>query len=382
MGSQKKQTICKVCSKELFTVPLLEFANMPKSAQKLPSQKELSFDSSVDLKIFQCSGCGLVQLATEPVPYYREVIRATGISSEMTQFRKEQFQKFAEKYNLSDKSILEIGTGKGEFLSIMNEFIPNCFGIEYAEESVQVCKKKNLNVSQYFFNKSTDKIENSPFDAFYILSFLEHIPNINAFLEAIKNNITEDGIGIIEVPNFDMILKNNLFSEFIADHLYYFTKETLTSTLNINGFDVLEIDEIWHNYIISATVKKREPLKLDRFKIQQEKVKFEIHEFINKFGKGKVATWGAGHQAFAILSLCKLEDKIKYIVDSAEFKQNKFSPATHIPIVSPDVLTNNTVEGIIVMAGSYSDEIVKILKHLNIDELQIAVLRDYGIEKV
>ena len=33
--------------------------------------------------------------------------------------------------------------------------------------------------------------------------------------------------GIIEVPNFDMILKKKLYTEFIRDHIYYFTKEIL-----------------------------------------------------------------------------------------------------------------------------------------------------------
>ena len=62
-----------------------------------------------------------------------------------------------------------------------------------------------------------------------------------------------------------MMLRNNLFSEFIRDHLFYFTRDTLTFTLNFNGFDVIECKEIWHDYIISATVKKKQTLNLDCF---------------------------------------------------------------------------------------------------------------------
>ena len=72
-------------------------------------------------------------------------------------------------------------------------------------------------------------------------------------------------------------------------------------------------------------------------------------------------------------------DKIKYVVDSAPFKQRKFTPATHIPIVSPDKLISDPVDAIIVMAGSYSDEVVKIVrKEYNIKN--VAVLTNSGLK--
>ena len=72
-----------------------------------------------------------------------------------------------------------------------------------------------------------------------------------------------------------MIIKNNLFSEFIGDHLFYFTRETLKNTLSRNGFEVVECENVWHNYIISATVRKRKPLNLSTFLSVQNKIKKE-----------------------------------------------------------------------------------------------------------
>ena len=66
-----------------------------------------------------------------------------------------------------------------------------------------------------------------------------NLSNINNVLRSINNNLIDDGVGLIEVPNFDMILKKSLFSEFISDHLFYFTKETLKSTLQYNGFKII-----------------------------------------------------------------------------------------------------------------------------------------------
>ena len=63
---------------------------------------------------------------------------------------------------------------------------------------------------------------------------------------------------MVEVPNFDMMIKHNLFSEFIGDHLFYFTRETLENTLKMNGFEIIDSAIVWHDYVISAHVKKIE----------------------------------------------------------------------------------------------------------------------------
>ena len=104
----------------------------------------------------------------------------------------------------------------------------------------------------------------------------------------------------------------------------------------------------------------------------QLKLSKEIDAYINNFENKKVAIWGAGHQALSTLALYNLADKISYIVDSADFKQGKYSSVTHIPIVSSNELISNPVEAIIIMAGSYSDEIAKIVcEDFNIANISI-----------
>ena len=86
-------------------------------------------------------------------------------------------------------------------------------------------------------------MKGAPFDAFFILNFLEHLPDQRATLRGIYNNLTAGGVGLIEVPNFDMIVRQKLFSEFTADHLFYFTRDTLSTTLSRNGFDIIGCSE-------------------------------------------------------------------------------------------------------------------------------------------
>ncbi len=372
------KSLCKVCHNSLFEQALLEYQNMPSIAQNLPDAETVKNDVGVNLDVYQCSGCGLVQLDIEPVPYYKEIIRAAGYSQEMKDFRLKQFTEFLEQYNLKNKKVLEIGCGRGEYLSLMQEAGADAYGLEYGDESIKLCKENGLKVIKGFVDDADYKIDGGPFDAFFIISFFEHLPNPNAALRGIYNNLSNDGLGIIEVPNFDMMLREKMFSEFMRDHLYYFTEKTLRTCLEINGFEVLDCKEVWHDYIISAVVKKRAKINLDNFSQSRNKIKSDLDVFINQFPS--VAIWGAGHQAFAIMAIMGLEGRIKYIVDSAPYKQGKFSPASHIPIVSPENLRTNPVSAIIVMAGSYSNEIKKTIIEKFGTGIKIAVLREFGLE--
>ena len=82
------------------------------------------------------------------------------------------------------------------------------------------------------------------------------------------------------------------------------------------------------------------------------------------------------------MSMMDLGEKVKYVVDSAKFKQGKYTPATHIKIVGPEMLESEPVDAVIVMAASYSDEVAGIIRRRHGNKLRIAILRDYGLELI
>ncbi len=370
---------CRVCGMELFSEPLLEWPNMPRAAQYLPEAQALATETGVDLVVRQCSGCGLVQLWGEPVPYYRDVIRAAGISSEMRAFRAQQFTDFLEQYSLRGQRVLEVGCGRGEYLTIMQEVGAKAYGLEHLPESVVACRQQGLAVQEGFMEGADTRLPEAPFEAFFTLNFLEHQPAPKDFLRGIWHNLVPQGMGLVEVPNFDMMLRQRLFSEFTTDHLLYFTAETLATTLEVSGFEVLDSRVVWHDYILSAIVRKRSELDASEFARYPEKLKAQLNAYLAGFAPGEVAVWGAGHQAFAVLALAELGGKIRYVVDSAPFKQNRFTPATHLPIVPPQTLETDPVAAVIVMAAGYSDEVAATLRD-RYPKVQVALLRDYGLQ--
>lgn len=371
---------CRLCFAKLPSRALIELTGMPSAAQFLPAQNELHKDKGTDLYIFECSQCGLVQATQEPVPYYKEVIRSSAFSAEMADFRKQQLKEWVAQNYLSGLRILEIGSGKGEYLHLLKQAGMKAYGTEFGNASVNACKQQGFLVWQAYPDGHGLELSEASFDAFASFNFMEHWPNPKNTLRDISQVIKQNAIGLVEVPNFDMILKKNLFTEFISDHIFYFTANTLRLMLETSGFEVLDIQSIWHDYILSATVRKRGISNISAFQDNRLSIQHALHQFSDQYQKGGVAVWGAGHQALAALALLNLGSKIKYVVDSAPFKQGKFTPTTHLPIVPPSELFDNPVRAVIVMAAGYSDEVVKIIKGGAHSDLKIAILRENKLE--
>lgn len=145
--------------------------------------------------------------------------------------------------------------------------------------------------------------------------------------------------------------------------------------LESSGFEIIEINEVWHNYILSAEVRLRAPLNIENGIRQWKLLKHEIHKFIYNYTKEEICVWGAGHQSLATISILELHNHIQFIVDSSKSKQGLFAPSSGIPIVAPEELKkSSTVKCVIVMGGSYTQEIVKILSATFSNTLKIITI--------
>ena len=341
---------------------LMKIENMPASAQDIPTKEELDKDSGIEVSLCVCEDCGLVQLKNDAVYYYRDVIRAGGYSTTMEALRKSQYKHFIEFASLEGKKIIEVGCGRGEFLGMLLDFPVEGYGTEHKKDLVEIAKKAGLRVDEHFPESEDHIFKNGPFDAFMSFNFLEHQPQPRTYLKAIYNNLCGEGYGLITVPSFEYIMEQNSFYEIIPDHIAYYSFESLTHLLNICGFEVLEKDMV-NRDTISMIVKKRKLPDIGGIISKKNDIATEVVETVKKYAKaGKIAIWGASHQGFTLCATTGIADYVDCIIDSAPFKQGKYAPASHIPIISPDEARKRKLEAIIIVAPGYTNEIANIIK--------------------
>ena len=373
---------CKICYGKIFFKPILRLKKIPRAAQFFPSKKEFKKDHGINLNIYQCSKCGIVQLNTVPVKYYKSVITATSFSKKTKRLRLIEISKILHKYKLQKKKIIEIGCGKGAMLDIFKKAGAYSFGLEWKANSVEYGRKNNRNIIKGFI-EDIKKIPHGPFDMFVCYNFLEHLPDPNKAIKNIFNNIKDDALGIITVPNFNYLLKTNCFYEFVPDHLLYFKKKNIKYLFKRNSFQIMECKTINNDNDIQIIVKKITNNKNIKIKIKKNKInrlnllkKYKKVENLIKNLKSivkeyknnnkKIAVWGAGHRTLTLLSLSNLHE-IEYIIDSADFKQGKYTPILHKKIVHPDFLRTNKVDLLIIMVpGIYPDEVAKYVVNMKL----------------
>ena len=374
---------CIACGAPLWETPLLTLDNMPASAQHMPDAQGVKEDRGLTLDLCQCMGCGLVQFDCEPVDYYRDVIRAGGFSKTMVELRRYQYKHLIDSYHLEGKKFIEVGCGQGEFLKVLSEFPVEVHGIEHDPHLVELARAQGLDVTEGFTETEDTRFAGGLYDVFLSFNFLEHQPDPGTMLQAIYRNLEDDAMGLITVPSFEYIMDHNSYYELIRDHLAYYTFETLTPLLERNGFLVEEC-EVINRDTLSVIVKKRPQMDTENLLECYVNLKREMEtymKYLDAWDK-KVAIWGASHQGFTLAATTKLGERARYIIDSAPFKQGKFAPASHLPIVGPDHFHEHPVDAIIITAPGYTDEIAASIRRKFGTSVEIRAMRSNHLEMV
>jgi len=414
---------CIACGHALS--PLMTLDDMPASAQNIPAASELAEDHPLSLTLCQCPSCGLVQFDTEPVDYYRDVIRAGGGTRTMTRLRHEEYARLLtamQEHHIHGRRIVEVGCGRGEFLRMWQNLAedpegaaalardqardplsgqPNAaplhlVGLEHkpslVEEANAVADKK-YRVYEGFATGDV-RYPEGPFDAFVQFNFLEHQPDPCDMLRNIWHNLKPQALGLITVPSFEYILRYNGYYELLRDHIANYTEFTLQKLLQDCGFELLSMDLV-NRDTIEAIVRKADPDELSELhysghlidvsalRDSYDRLSASVNAHIDHLSESRrtMAIWGASHQGFTLAATTKLGGRVEYIIDSAPFKQGRFSPASHIPIVAPDYAVAHPVDEILIVAPGYTDEIAGIIRERFDENVRILVLRTDRIEE-
>lgn len=391
----KNKTGCILCGEPLKMRKLMEFEGMPASAQDIPDEEEVKEDKGITLRLHQCETCGLVQFDCTPVGYYRDVIRSGGYSTTMVNLRTGQYRHLIDTYCLEGKKFLEVGCGRGEFLKVLTGFPVEAYGVEHRQELVDIAAAEGLKVVKGFAEEEDTILgEHGPYDVFLSFNFLEHQPRPGVMLDCIRNNLTDGGMGLITVPSLEYILKYNGYYELLRDHIAYYTFDTLRYLMESHGFAVLE-EEIVNRDTLSVIVKKvenggtavfrpgkAEPVDVSGLTATYADIRGQMETLCSRLkAEGRsLAVWGASHQGFTLAATTALKEYASYIIDSAPFKQGRFAPASHLPIVAPDYWHQDPADAILIAAPGYTEEIADSIRSRFGSGPEILALRSDKVE--
>ena len=362
----------------------------------MPSREVATNYPKGDIALGLCEECGFVSntLFNPSVHEYSAQYEETqGFSPTFRAFHSKLAASLIDKYNLRHKKVVEIGCGKGEFLTILCEMGDNegiGFDPAFVKERNPAQANAKIEFVQDFYSEKYSHIQA---DFFCCKMTLEHIADTAQFVRTVRRAVGDrsDTTVFFQVPDLIRVLKDFAFWDIYYEHCSYFSAGSLSRVFREAGFEVLDT---WTDYddqylMISARPSDKilPPTSLeaacpavvgeaiDTFLAQyNERVTYWKSQIDELKSKGRRAVvWGSGSKGVAFLTGLNMAGAIEYVVDINPYRQGKFMAGTGQQIVAPAFLQEYKPDVAIAMNPVYQSEIQQDLHHMGLTTTLLSV---------
>jgi SAM-dependent methyltransferase len=366
-------TQCPACDDEHGLRPFYAVTGIPTQSNLLMKMREAArAHPRGDLSLAACGACGFVtniafDPATQELSGNYEATQ--GHSPTFGAFARKLAQRWADRYQLAGKRVLEIGCGQGEFIALLCE-TAGAQGIGI-DPILSPDRQPASNV-RFISDRYDERYADLAVDFICCRHTLEHVHEPLAFLKTIRHAIGDrpDVVLAFEVPDTLRVLRECAFWDIYYEHCSYFTAESLRTCFERAGFEVLDLyREFDDQYLIVDARPALASSAGESFNLDAEIARFAercpayLKEWQDRFAQwrqeaARVVLWGSGSKAVGFLSTLGLNDgELPFVVDINPNKQGTFLPGTAQEIIAPNGLLQYKPDVVIVMNPVYVDEI-------------------------
>ena len=390
---------CRFCKTGLEHV-FIDLINSPASNSFLTKEQLNEPENFYPLKVFTCHECFLVQIdeyKKSDAIFNSEYAYFSSYSHTWLQHARNYTEMMIDRFGFNPNSqVIEIASNDGYLLQYFKEKNIPVLGIEPTANTAEVAMRKGIKTVIDFFGSemASGFVHSWSVKADLLLgnNVLAHVPDIVDFVKGMKIVLADAGVITMEFPHLMQLVDNNQFDTIYHEHFSYLSLYTVKQIFESQGLELFDVDEIpthggslriyaKHQNDTSKQVSdnvmnllRRETEKgmttLTYYNNFQEKaleVKLALLSFLidqKRAGK-KVAAYGAAAKGNTLLNYCGIKnDLIEYVADANPHKQNKWLPASHIPVVSEAHLKTNRPDYVIIFPWNLKTEITEQLSYI------------------
>ena len=349
------------------------------------------------LDLYECQKCKLVQLG-KSIPlgnmYGETYGYRSSLSKLMVNHLKSKFLKLKKILRLKNGSnILDIGSSDSTFLNFFSNEQKGykCFGIDPSAKKYSKYYNKDVNlIVDYFSAKSVNSrlnlinLKNKKFKLISSFAMFYDIDDPNSFCKDIKSLLEKDGIWILEMSYFPMLLSNLTYDQICHEHVTYYTLSVFKEIAEKNGLKIIDFS---FNVINGGSIEiicvpknsKTRPKKdkiLKQLKIENE-ISYEDYKKFNlrvdnikktsnilleniKKANNKIIGYGAATKGNIVLNHCNIDEKkIPLICDENEEKFGRYTPGSNIKIIPKKLMRKLKPDYLLVLIWSFKSEVIK-----------------------
>jgi SAM-dependent methyltransferase len=337
-----------------------------------------------------CNDCFLMQLRelVPPVRLFSEYLYFSSFSDTMLSHAGEAAERHSEDYALGTESlVVEIASNDGYLLQYFNQKGIPSLGIEPAANIAKIAQEKGIETRVEFFSKALGEklvAEGKQADLILGNNVFAHVPDVNDFVAGIATLLKSEGVVALEFPWGHEMVSHLEFDTIYHEHVYYFNAVALVPLFRRHGLDIFRIEKLpihGGSLRIHASKQGKRPVESSVQAIIQEETTAgaTTAEYYENFSRSvvalkksllellsdliekghSIAAYGASAKGSTLLNYCGIgKETLSFIVDRSSYKQGKFSPGMHLPILSTEALLEKRPDYTLLLTWNFAGEIL------------------------
>jgi len=383
MSNGVNVTACHLCgSKNLEKVldlgfhPLADFF-MKESQLKEPERR-------YPLCVLLCQNCGhgMNSFVVPAEVRYQENDYSydSGNSKISIQHFKEMAEEVSKRANVKKgELVVDIGSNIGTLLSAFKNLGMEVQGVDPSHNIAALAEKNGVPTINDFFNVSAcEKIlKRGRAKAVTITNAFNHISPLDEFMKNVVSILDQKGTFVIELPYFLEIIRKKHFDVVYLEHVSYIAIKPLAPFFKKFGLSITHVEE--NNYM-SGSIRifvgygQESELVAKQIALEEESGLYNL-EVWNKFREnvknckinllkelvnaraegGKIVAIGAAAKGNTLLNYCGIDKTlIDFATDASPLKIGKYTPGSHLPILSDDAI-DKSVSHALILAWNIAD---------------------------
>ena len=381
---------CRFCETEL-THTFLDLGFAPPSNAYL-SAEDLSLpEKYFPLRVKVCSKCWLVQ--TEDYAEANELFNAdyayfSSTSTSWLEHAARYASEISRKLGLNRESlVIEIASNDGYLLKNFVATEVPCLGIEPTASTAAVAEELGIPVMREFFGEELGRrLAQRCQQADLVIgnNVFAHVPDINDFARGLKEVLKPGGTINLEFPHLMQLINHVQFDTIYHEHFSYLSLYTVERIFSEAGLRVQDVELLSTHggslriygchaqdsrptspaveavLVEEARSGLRDIKTYEAFQGKADRVKDDLLDFLlEQKRKGKrVTAYGAAAKGNTLLNYAGVKpDLLPFVCDAAAAKQGMFMPGSHIPIVPPSWLEEQSPDYLLILPWNIAAEL-------------------------
>lgn len=387
---------CRHCQTPLQHV-FVDLGTAPPSNAYLTADQLAQDEPYYPLKVFACETCWLVQIDEfehHSALFDEQYAYFSSYSSSWLKHAESYVNMISKRLTLHSESlVVEVASNDGYLLQYFQQQQIPCLGIEPTASTAGAARDKGIDVIERFFGAELANelcVAGRQADLLVGNNVIAHVPDINDFVQGLKQLLKPDGVITLEFPHLLHLVEQRQFDTIYHEHFSYLSLGTLKRIFEAYGLSIFDVEKlsthggslrVYSQHSdgphaitpsVASVLDDETAAGVSSLQFYSDfqpcvaRIRDDLCEFLQqaKADGRRVAAYGAAAKGNTLLNFADINvDLISYVVDRNPAKQGKFMPGNRIPIVEEQVLRQLEPDYLLILPWNLKDEITEQLAY-------------------